>query len=85
MPLPILADIKKSGVDYLFKGDVNNDNTVTVVDAIVLLRHIASSGAISMDDTTMIASDLKRDGKIAVRDVITLLQYLAAGDNVVLD
>lgn len=77
--------IKKSGVDYVLKGDANGDGSADVSDAICMLRYLAAAGVIPMDEKLQIASDLKRDGDIAVRDVITLLKYIAARNSFVLD
>ncbi len=74
-------------VNYLFKqfipdsftaekGDVDNDGKITVVDATVLQRHLASIK--KLDDEHLKRGDYNYDTKTTILDVTFLQRYLAS-------
>ena len=59
-------------------GDVNGDKSVTVDDAILVLRHIASLETLSGDALT--AADMNGDGGVDVNDAIAILSKIAGAN-----
>jgi len=58
-------------------GDVDGDGSLSVSDAILTLRAIATSLEIFTEDQ-MANADVNGDGEVTVSDVIRMLQYIAA-------
>ncbi len=56
-------------------GDINFDNEVTLIDAVLLNKHVA--GIIPLNDVVMHNADCCDDGEINALDVLTLLSYLS--------
>ena len=56
-------------------GDVNNDGSVTVLDATMLQKHLA--GLVSFSDEQLAVADTNGDGKITVLDATAIQKYLA--------
>ncbi len=54
-------------------GDVNEDDKVDFLDAIMVLRHDAE--IIQLTDNQMKAAEVNRDGKVDFLDAITILRY----------
>lgn len=59
------------------KGDVNNDGSVTVADAVMLLRYLLSGWQPSDATQFMNAADLSADSRINVKDLTALKHTLA--------
>ena len=64
--------------DQPIAGDVNGDKSVTVDDAILVLRHIANLETLSGDALT--AADMNGDGSVDVNDAIAILSKIASAD-----
>jgi chitinase len=66
-------------VDYVFNqefpdnimGDLNNDETINVLDVVILVEHILSSAAVELDGT-----DINDDGNVNVIDVVLLVDLI---------
>ena len=54
-------------------GDVNEDDKVDFLDAIMVLRHDAE--IIQLTDNQMKAAEVNKDGKVDFLDAITILRY----------
>ena len=70
--------LKTYEITYLttrLKGDVNNDNKITVIDVSMLYRHIKKRSTIT-DQKTLLISDINNDGKITIMDVSLLYRYV---------
>ena len=70
--------LKTYEITYLttrLKGDVNNDNKITVIDVSMLYRHIKKRSTIT-DQETLLISDINNDGKITIMDVSLLYRYV---------
>ena len=67
--------IKTYTVSSRLKGDVNNDNKITVIDVSMLYRHVKKREEITDKDTLLI-SDINGDGKITVMDVSLIYRYV---------
>ncbi len=57
------------------KGDINNDDKVTIADVSLLYRHVRKTKVIE-DNETLEVSDLTGDGKITIADVAKLYRYV---------
>ena len=57
------------------KGDVNNDDKITVVDVSLLYRHVKKKSVIT-DSETLSISDINADNKITVTDVSMIYRYV---------
>ena len=57
------------------KGDVNNDDKITVVDVSLLYRHVKKKSVIT-DSETLSISDINGDNKITVTDVSMIYRYV---------
>ena len=58
-------------------GDVNNDKTVDVKDAVMLARFVGGDSTAILSAPGEINSELNGDGKITTQDMIVLLRFLA--------
>ncbi len=58
-------------------GDVNNDKTVDVRDAVLLARYVGQDITASLSTQGEINADVNRDGKVSPTDLPLLLQALA--------
>ena len=70
--------LKTYEITYLttrLKGDVNNDNKITIIDVSMLYRHIKKRSIIT-DQETLLISDINNDGKITIMDVSLLYRYV---------
>lgn len=54
-------------------GDVNGDGLVTVLDALLILRHI--NGFIVLNADELIRADLNKNGSLASAEALVILQY----------
>ena len=59
-------------------GDVNGDKSVTVDDAILVLRHIA--GLETLSDSALTAAEMNGDGSVDVNDAIAILSKIAGAN-----
>lgn len=73
-PTPIKGQGQVVELTYLL-GDVNGDGKVSVLDARLILQHIAS--LVSLSDEALLAADVNQDEEISIIDVRILLQYIA--------
>lgn len=64
--------------DQPIAGDVNGDKSVTVDDAILVLRHIANLETLS--DSALTAADMNGDGGVDVNDAIAILSKIASAN-----
>lgn len=64
--------------DQPVSGDVNGDQTVSVDDAILVLRHIANLDVLSGDAQT--AADANGDQTVDVNDAIAILKLIAGAN-----
>ena len=66
-------------VDYVFNqgssenivGDLNNDETVNILDVVILVEHILSPATVELD-----GADINHDGEVNVLDVIHLVNII---------
>lgn len=65
--------------DPAVTGDVNGDGTVTVDDAILVLRHVAGLEALTGDSLTL--ADANDDKAVDVNDAIVILKSIANSTN----
>ena len=67
----------------VMRGDVNNDNQITVTDIALVASHIKGINALDSDETTR--ADVNRDKKIDVSDIAIIASHIkgikAIGDN----
>ena len=56
---------------YATQGDFNDDQTVNVLDVIILVNHILSPEAVELD-----GADINEDGNINILDIITLVNII---------
>ena len=52
-------------------GDLNYDNSVDILDVIILVNHILSPAAIELD-----GADINDDGEVNVLDVVALVSII---------
>ena len=57
------------------KGDINNDDKITIADVSLLYRHVRKTKVIE-DSKTLEVSDLTGDDKITIADVAKLYRYV---------
>ena len=57
------------------KGDINNDGTVDIVDAMLLFYHVAKKELLSEDELSR--GDLDGDGFIDISDAMLLFYFVA--------
>ena len=62
-------------VSINLKGDINNDDKITIADVSLLYRHVRKTKVIE-DNETLEVSDLTGDGKITIADVAKLYRYV---------
>ena len=67
--------IKTYTVSSRLKGDINNDDKITIIDVSMLYRHIKKRSIIT-DQETLLISDINNDGKITIMDVSLLYRYV---------
>jgi hypothetical protein len=63
--------------EVINKGDVNNDQRVTVSDAILLARIVAEDSSLKVNSQMLAAADYDKDGSITPLDTTALLKVLA--------
>ena len=66
----------KHGFEFLILGDVNSDNTLTIMDATIIQRVLAKKEQFTSDQTETLA-DFNLDGVITVTDATKLQRVLA--------
>ena len=67
--------LKISNVQNLLNGDLNNDNTLNVLDVVLMVNII-------LDDSTYLPdADLNLDGAINVLDVVALVNLILSSEN----
>ena len=52
-------------------GDLNNDNSVNILDVIILVNHILNSATVELDD-----ADINNDGEVNILDVVALVNII---------
>ena len=52
-------------------GDLNNDETINVLDIVILVEHILSPAAVELD-----GADINNDGNVNVIDVVQLVDLI---------
>jgi hypothetical protein len=52
-------------------GDLNNDNSVDILDVIILVNHILSPAAVELD-----GADINGDGEVNILDVVALISII---------
>ena len=52
-------------------GDLNNDETVNILDVVILVEHILSPAAVELD-----GADINDDGNVNVIDVVLLVDLI---------
>ena len=52
-------------------GDLNNDETINILDVVILVEHILSPAAVELD-----GSDINNDGNVNVIDVVLLVEII---------
>ena len=57
------------------KGDISNDDKITIADVSLLYRHVRKTKVIE-DSETLEVSDITGDGKITIADVAKLYRYV---------
>jgi len=62
-------------------GDLNNDGSVNLKDAVLLRRYIAGGWNVALDENV---ADINKDGAVNLKDVVLLRRYIAGGWNVTL-
>ena len=71
-------NMKADGTITVFnrlKGDINNDDKITIADVSLLYRHVRGTKVIE-DSKTLEVSDLTGDDKITIADVAKLYRYV---------
>ena len=63
------------------RGDLNDDETVNLKDAVLLRRYIAGGWNVEPDES---ASDINGDGTVNLKDVVMLRRFIAGGWDVTL-
>jgi len=61
---------RKSASNYLL-GDLNYDNSVDILDIIILVNHILSPAAIELD-----GADINNDGEVNILDIVALVNII---------
>ena len=56
---------------YGILGDLNNDNSVDILDVIILVNHILSPAAVELD-----GADINNDGDVNVLDIVALVNII---------
>jgi hypothetical protein len=56
-------------------GDLNNDGSITTIDALMALQ--AASGRIVLTADQSLAGDVTRDAVVSTIDALKILQYVA--------
>ena len=56
---------------YGILGDLNNDNSVDILDVIILVNHILSPAAVELD-----GADINGDGEVNILDVVALVNII---------
>ena len=74
--LALIMAVALSTQAYALRGDVNNNNEVTIADATALIDYLLSGDASSISLT---GADVNRDGNVAINDVTALIDYLLSG------
>lgn len=59
-------------------GDINNDSTCTIGDAVFLVAYIFRGGQAPVN---MIAADVNEDGEVTIGDAIAIVNYLFRGQD----
>lgn len=54
-------------------GDVNGDNTISVIDTILVMKHIINSNTLSPEQLSV--ADVDSNGIISVIDVMLIQKY----------
>ena len=70
-----VIDSKEIPANYKYTlGDVNNDKSITAVDARTILRSVA--GSVELTATQKLAADVNKDGAVTAVDARLILQYV---------
>ena len=56
---------------YGILGDLNNDNSVDILDVIILVNHILSPAAVELD-----GADINNDGEVNILDIVALVNII---------
>jgi hypothetical protein len=62
-------------VEFVLEGDLNNSNSVSITDLVILRRHLAGLEAIN--DKAKEAADINASGGISITDLVILRRRLA--------
>jgi hypothetical protein len=62
-------------VEFVLEGDLNNSNSVSITDLVILRRYLA--GLETINDKTMEAADINASGGISITDLVILRRRLA--------
>ena len=57
--------------DFTVIGDINYDNSVDILDIIILVNHILSPAAVELD-----GADINGDGEVNILDVVALVNII---------
>ena len=57
--------------DVPYSGDLNGDDSVDILDVIILVNHILSPAAVELDGT-----DINGDGEVNILDVVALVNII---------
>lgn len=63
------------GTPDIMRGDVNDDNKITISDATIIQRYLAEYRTLT--SRQMLASDANKDGKVSIRDVTEIQRAIA--------
>lgn len=77
----LLGSIPISAAEPLI-GDVNGDKKVTILDATLIQRYLASDCELS--NTQLKAADMNQDGKVSIVDATDIQKHIAGMDSKVL-
>ena len=74
--LALIIAVALSIQAHALRGDVNNNNEVTIADVTALIDYLLSGDESSISLT---GADVNRDGNVAINDVTALIDYLLGG------
>lgn len=58
-----------------FKGDIDNDGKVTMLDAMLSLKAVSES--ITLDEEATVRGDVNNDDKVSLVDVRAILKHIS--------
>lgn len=78
-PIDILTIPGKITVVDHLPGDVNNDDVVDILDAVLIARYFNSNGGRLDFYFDVHYADVNLDGKVSITDLVEILRYLVGG------